>query len=199
MRRILMLGIAFIWAIGLNGAIAPTAQANTSPDQLAKAVEAIENLDALRSGLASTLEGKTEPLTAETMKAVCKPVGMEAKRIAQTEGWQLRQVSQKYRNPEHRPQNATELAALEQFSANSELQGLWQRGQVNGQPGTHYFRRINVSPGCLACHGQKSRRPQFVANNYPEDLAYDFKPGDLRGMYATFIPDLTAALNESES
>lgn len=199
MRRILMLGIAFIWAIGLNGAIAPTAQANTSPDQLAKAVEAIENLDALRSGLASTLEGKTEPPTAETMKTVCKPVGMEAKRIAQTEGWQLRQVSQKYRNPEHRPQNATELAALEQFSANSELQGLWQRGQVNGQPGTHYFRRINVSPGCLACHGQKSRRPQFVANNYPEDLAYDFKPGDLRGMYATFIPDLTAALNESES
>lgn len=199
MRRILMLGIAFIWAIGLNGAIAPTAQANTSPDQLAKAVEAIENLDALRSGLASTLEGKTEPPTAETMKTVCKPVGMEAKRIAQTEGWQLRQVSQKYRNPEHRPQNATELVALEQFSANSELQGLWQRGQVNGQPGTHYFRRINVSPGCLACHGQKSRRPQFVANNYPEDLAYDFKPGDLRGMYATFIPDLTAALNESES
>jgi len=199
MRRILMLGIAFIWAIGLNGAIAPTAQANTSPDQLAKAVEAIENLDALRSGLASTLEGKTEPPTAETMKTVCKPVGMEAKRIAQTEGWQLRQVSQKYRNPEHRPQNATELAALEQFSANSELQGLWQRGQVNGQPGTHYFRRINVSPGCLACHGQKSRRPQFVANNYPEDLAYDFKPGDLRGMYATFIPDLTAALNESGS
>lgn len=199
MRRILMLGIAFIWAIGLNGVIAPTAQANTSPDQLAKAVEAIENLDALRSGLASTLEGKTEPPTAETMKTVCKPVGMEAKRIAQTEGWQLRQVSQKYRNPEHRPQNATELAALEQFSANSELQGLWQRGQVNGQPGTHYFRRINVSPGCLACHGQKSRRPQFVANNYPEDLAYDFKPGDLRGMYATFIPDLTAALNESES
>lgn len=194
-----MLGIAFIWAIGLNGAIAPTAQANTSPDQLAKAVEAIENLDALRSGLASTLEGKTEPPTAETMKTVCKPVGMEAKRIAQTEGWQLRQVSQKYRNPEHRPQNATELVALEQFSANSELQGLWQRGQVNGQPGTHYFRRINVSPGCLACHGQKSRRPQFVANNYPEDLAYDFKPGDLRGMYATFIPDLTAALNESES
>lgn len=194
-----MLGIAFIWAIGLNGAIAPTAQANTSPDQLAKAVEAIENLDALRSGLASTLEGKTEPPTAETMKTVCKPVGMEAKRIAQTEGWQLRQVSQKYRNPEHRPQNATELAALEQFSANSELQGLWQRGQVNGQPGTHYFRRINVSPGCLACHGQKSRRPQFVANNYPEDLAYDFKPGDLRGMYATFIPDLTAALNESGS
>jgi hypothetical protein len=63
----------------------------------------------------------------------------------------------------------------------------------------HYFRRINVSPGCLACHGQKSRRPKFVADNYPEDLAYNFKPGDLRGMYATFIPDLAAALTESGS
>jgi hypothetical protein len=28
-----------------------------------------------------------------------------------------------------------------------------------------------------------------VKENYPQDLAYDFEVGDLRGMYSVFIPD----------
>jgi hypothetical protein len=65
---------------------------------------------------------------------------------------------------------------------------------VDDQPGTHYFRRINVEASCLACHGRKGDRPQFVQERYPQDLAYDFNPGDLRGMYAVFLPDVQQAL-----
>ncbi|MEN8446840.1 MAG: DUF3365 domain-containing protein, partial [Cyanobacteria bacterium J06555_13] len=57
------------------------------------------------------------------------------------------------------------------------------------QAGNRYYRRINVEASCLACHGQKDNRPQFVKDNYSQDLAFDFNVGNLRGMYAVFIPD----------
>ena len=55
--------------------------------------------------------------------------------------------------------------------------------------GTRYFRRITVESACLACHGPKDKRPAFVQQGYPEDRAYDFQAGDLRGIYSLFIPD----------
>jgi hypothetical protein len=33
-----------------------------------------------------------------------------------------------------------------------------------------------------------------VKDKYPADKAFNFKPGDLRGMYAVFIPEVPAAL-----
>lgn len=44
-------------------------------------------------------------------------------------------------------------------------------------------------PSCLACHGTKASRAAFVKDNYPDDKAFDFQVGDLRGMYAVFIPE----------
>ncbi len=43
-------------------------------------------------------------------------------------------------------------------------------------------------------HGSKDSRPAFVKDNYPADRAFNFKPGDLRGMYAVFVPEVQAAL-----
>jgi hypothetical protein len=48
---------------------------------------------------------------------------------------------------------------------------------------------ITVQPSCLACHGPKDERPAFVKKDYPEDRAYGFEDGDLRGIYAVFVPD----------
>jgi len=59
---------------------------------LAKAVVAMEQLDQMRISLASTLEGRTEEPTIETMKEVCKPVGMRAIAIGKENGWQVRQL-----------------------------------------------------------------------------------------------------------
>ena len=60
--------------------------------------------------------------------------------------------------------------------------------------GRELLRRIDVQPSCLACHGSKDSRPGFVKDKYPADKAFNFKPGDLRGMYAVFIPEVPAAL-----
>ncbi len=190
----LMLGISLAIAILLFNPAWVWASPN--PTELAKAVEEIEHLDQLRSGLAGTLEGKAEAPTLETMKEVCKPVGMKAMQLSQENHWQVKQIAKKYRNPAHIPDNEQSENALKQFAQNPDLIGFWQQETVENQPGTRYYRRINVEASCLACHGLKNQRPEFVENNYPQDLAYDFKVGDLRGMYAVFIPDLQAALQK---
>ena len=168
------------------------ANAQTDPAQLAKAVQEIENLDAMRSGLASTLEGSTTEPTMETMKEVCKPVGMRAMQLSKENGWQVKQIATKYRNPAHAPDNLHAVMALAKFQNDPELMGFWDSETINGQQGTRYYRRINVESSCLACHGGKNSRPQFVKDKYPQDLAFDFNVGDLRGMYSAFIPYLEA-------
>ncbi len=45
-----------------------------------------------------------------------------------------------------------------------------------------------------ACHGSRDSRPAFVKEKYPNDRAFNFQPGDLRGMVAVFIPEVQAAL-----
>lgn len=185
------------WVMGV-GIVSP-ASANTDPETLAKAVNEIEYLDAMRSGLAATLEDRTEPPTLQTMKQVCMPVGMRAQELGVENGWQVRQVASKYRNPAHAPQTPEETEALGRFEADPNLQGFWQREIKQDQAGTAYYRRIDVEAGCLACHGGMDDRPQFVKDKYPGDRAYDFNIGDLRGMYAVFIPDLQAQLEEALS
>jgi hypothetical protein len=194
-QRLRHVGVAVLAAI-IAGAIALPAQAQTNPSELAKAVESIEQLDALRSGLASTIDSSEEP-TMQTMKEVCKPVGMQAMKLSQDNGWQVKQIANKYRNPAHAPDNLHSRMALAEFDQNPELVGFWERETLNGQEGTRYYRRINVEASCLACHGAEDSRPQFVKENYPQDRAYDFNVGDLRGMYAVFLPDVQAAINDS--
>jgi len=187
--HLIFIGAAIVFML----AIAPPAIASTQtdPTELARAVQEIESLDAMRSGLASTLEGKSEQPTLQTMQTVCKPVGMKAKQLSQDNGWQVKQIAQKYRNPAHAPDTLLARIALARFEQNPELMGIWERETLNGQVGTHYYRRINIEASCLACHGAEDTRPQFVKENYLQDKAFDFNIGDLRGMYAVFIPDKT--------
>ncbi len=63
--------------------------------------------------LASTLEGRSEEPTMETMKEVCKPVGMRAMAIGKENGWQVRQVASKYRNPDHAPAGPQEKQVID--------------------------------------------------------------------------------------
>ena len=153
----------------------------------------------MRSRLASSLEGTTEAPTLQTMQEVCKPVGIRAKQLSQENGWQVKQIAKKYRNPAHAPDTLHAKIALAKFERDPELTGFWEREVVNGQAGTRYYRRINVEASCLTCHGTKDNRPQFVKDNYPQDLAYDFNVGDLRGMYAVFIPDVKQILEDALS
>lgn len=194
-QRYMRRALALLLMGGLWMALPGPAIAQSLPAELGKAVQEIEVLDALRSGLASTLEGSDEMPTGGTFKQVCKPVGMRAMQLSQENGWKVKQISNKYRNPAHAPDNEKSQMALAKFEADPDLAGFWDRETLDGQSGLRYYRRINVEASCLACHGAKNDRPDFVKAKYPEDKAYDFNVGDLRGMYAVFIPeDVKAAI-----
>ncbi len=162
---------------------------STRPDgsTLAEVVEAIEKLDGLRSGLAGTFDSQAGTADKSTFKKVCKPVGMQAKKLVKENGWQVIQMAEKYRNPKHQL-DADGRTAYNLLSADPTLMGIWRQAEVAGQTGMRYFRRIEVESTCLMCHGPKAHRPVFVKQGYPEDRAYDFKAGDLRGIYSVFVP-----------
>lgn len=184
MRR--MLGVAIGLAAGAGVAVALQA-VNDSPNAeiVGKVVEEVENLNALRSGLARAFFGEPDQAA---FSEVCKPVGEHARRLAEENGWKVEQLAGKYRNPAHRL-DAEAQRIEEMFLRQPEVMGIWLRTEMDGQAGLRYFRRIEVERACLACHGEKERRPAFIKEGYPEDRAYGFKVGDLRGVYAVFVAD----------
>jgi len=139
----------------------------------------------MRESLAATID--TPAVDKSTFQRVCKPVGKRAKEIGAENGWVVQQLAEKYRNPAHKlDAEARELH--EQFADSPELTDTWIRAVRDNTEGWRYARRITVQSSCLACHGPKEERPAFVKKGYPEDRAYGFEAGDLRGLYSVFVP-----------
>jgi hypothetical protein len=153
------------------------------------AMAAILEIDAMRSSLAGGVS-ELDNVSRETFAQVCKPVGTRLRETAQSNGWQIRQVATRYRNPDHAP-DPQAAGVFPRFETDSSLDSLWVRTEVDGARGWRYLRRITVEPSCLACHGAREERPAFVKERYPDDRAFDFESGDLRGLYSVFVPDGT--------
>lgn len=195
-----LLGTLFavlLMALHPTTALAASGEAPVDPAVLAKAVDHMEQLDRMRISLASTLEGSSEEPTMDTMRQVCMPVGKRAMAIGKENGWTVRQVASKYRNPDHAPAGSQETDVIDLFARHPEINGLWEPATAKQGAGVNYFRRIDVQASCLACHGSRDNRPAFVKEKYPADKAFNFKPGDLRGMYAVYIPEVQAALEQA--
>lgn len=169
--RILLLG--FCW---VSCSIPLTAYGET---KMAKITSKIESVNSMRESLVGGVQGG---VSKETFEAVCKPVGLELKKFATAEGLKVRQVSNKYRNQNHKP-NDLEKQVIKNMEDDKSLISLWKETEK----GIHYFRRIDVKKACLNCHGNKHTRPDFIKKKYLKDRAFGFKDNDLRGIYSVFI------------
>tara|TARA_B110000116_G_scaffold255873_1_gene254582 strand:- start:23 stop:592 length:570 start_codon:yes stop_codon:yes gene_type:complete len=60
----------------------------------------------------------------------------------------------------------------------------------NNKPFFRYMKAMPTGEVCLTCHGSNIKKPlQIIINElYPEDKAYGFKIGDIRGAFAIQIP-----------
>ena len=198
MRHLVKLALSVLCAALLfsaQPAAAPAAQgeAPVDPAVLARAIDQMEQLDRMRISLASSLEENREEPTMETMREVCMPVGRRAMAIGEENGWTVRQVADKYRNPDHAPSGHQEREVIDLFDRHPGINGLWEPASAEQGAGVNYYRRIDVQPSCMACHGSKDSRPAFIKDKYGDnDRAFNFKPGDLRGMYAVWIPEVPA-------
>ncbi len=83
---------------------------------------------------------------------------------------------------------------IDLFTRHPDIKGLWVPAMAEQGAGLNYYRRINVEPSCLACHGTKASRPAFIKDNYLDDKAFNLAVGELRGMYAVQLPEVQAAL-----
>ena len=195
--RLVSLGTAFLgFVLVLTGCGAPdsgTAPASQPPDSVRRNVEqSIQALNQMRESLAATID--TPSVDKGTFKRVCAPVGKRARALGQENGWTVQQLAEKYRNPANQL-DAEARRLHQQFADSSGLTDRWIRTTRNGTEGWRYARRIPVQPSCTACHGPKEQRPEFVKTGYPEDRAYGFEAGDLRGLYSVFVPDSTVQSN----
>jgi hypothetical protein len=108
---LMLVGVGLL-TVRPSTALAAEASPPSDSAALSKAVLSMEQLNQMRISLASTLEGRTEEPTMETMKEVCRPVGMRAVAIGKENGWQVRQVASKFRNPDHAPASAQEREVI---------------------------------------------------------------------------------------
>jgi hypothetical protein len=144
-------------------------------DALAK----LKSFTQLREKLAETIpEG--QPITPETFQATCGQVGKAMKAWSTESGYRVRQIAVRYRNPAHEAKGA-ELKALEQLIEKPALTHLVAAGDGEGK--FLGLVRIPVAQSCLKCHGPRESRPEFIQAKYPQDRAFDFKVGDLRGAF----------------
>jgi len=156
-------------------------------DDLARAVTEVERLDAMRASLAANIGAATNP-DRTMFQSVCAPVGQEAKRIGDANGWTVAQLAEKYRNPVN---SADKEAAkfIHVLAADPSIQGVWIHTEMDGTPGMRYLRRIEVKESCMPCHSTRDSRPEFIKTGYPRDRAYNFEVGEIRGVYSVFVPD----------
>lgn len=155
-------------------------------ETVGSAVDKINQINDMREGLAASLNHTKDPITEQTFKTVCAPVGQSLMSWAKAQGHDARQLSDKYRNPKNKAEGQA-LQALEEFRKNQSRQFISEARTVNGVAGTQIYRRIDVQQSCLHCHGQAATLPEFIKSKYPTDLANGFKTGDLRGIYSVWI------------
>ena len=173
--------------IGCNPSGSDATGSKTPPDSLQQAVErTVQSINDMRESLAATINTPTVDKT--TFQRVCKPVGKRMKLVSAERGWRMQQLARKYRNPAHTLDEETRQL-YERFAGSPDLTDTWSRTVHENTKGWRYARRITVQSSCLACHGPKEKRPDFVKKGYPQDRAYGFEEGDLRGLYSVFIPD----------
>lgn len=126
-------------------------------------------------------------ITPETFKLVCGAVGKRVKEIAEAEGFKIRHAAVKYRNPANEA-TPEEAALIRSFLSDEEgVLDEWEMLERGGSTTFRYTTAIYVEKQCLACHGKKEDRPGFIVQGYPEDKAYGFEVGDLRGIISILI------------
>jgi hypothetical protein len=141
----------------------------------------------LRSSLAKGFIKPGVEITEDTFKGVCGEVAKRVKEISEKEGIIIRHAAKRYRNPKNAA-TPEEEALIARFASNKGLSEVQEDIKKDGKAYLRYTKPVYVEEACLACHGQKEKRPAFILEKYPDDRAYGFNNGDLRGIISVLVP-----------
>jgi cytochrome c553 len=182
------LGLRLVVNIVILASFSPvaSAQSELNPLQKAKldkAMAKLSELSQMRENLAASIDPKQE-ITQQTFAQTCMPVGKALKAWSKSQGYQVKQISEKYRNSAHKPA-AQDIDALKAFAKQQDKRTITK---IANDGSITLYQRINTVTSCLNCHGEKDKRPQFIKDTYPHDKAFGFEPGQLRGAFVVSIP-----------
>lgn len=100
----------------------------------------------------------------------------------------IERTSDKYRSPSNAPDSMEQriMAMFQQLKNKQEA--ITPVFEEDKQGNDHYFKPIILQAMCLNCHGSKTDQIQpavwqSIQQKYPADRAYNYKEGDLRGMW----------------
>ncbi len=103
----------------------------------------------------------------------------------------VRRTALKYRNTANKPTTDEErilkffVSQKEKGIVNDSLKPVTEK-ELNGT--VHFYKPIILQQMCASCHGNKTDVAQAelwktMDSLYPADMAFGFKPGDLRGIW----------------
>jgi hypothetical protein len=143
------------------------------------------------------LQELTQKGPAEAIQA-CSAVALDLAKKHEQQGWRIRRVSQKVRNPADVP-DGYETAILNRFEAlhaEGKLSPDFEHVEVVTEaekPYLRYLKPITIAvPLCLTCHGNPAELSPEVKVKlqalYPTDQATGYRLHDLRGAVSIRIP-----------
>lgn len=165
------------------------------PAQLALARETAKQV---MTGTKSVLESEVRANGPAGALGACSRVAFDLARSHARDGWSVRRVSGKLRNPADAPDD-WESAQLAEFAtkyagkpvpADAEA---WEIVIEDGQRVLRYAKPIVIAGElCLRCHGDPATFAAAVTDSlarlYPNDQATGYRVGDLRGAVSVSIP-----------
>lgn len=118
----------------------------------------------------------------------CNTQALELTNSFTSEGITVKRSSDKLRNPANAP-DTIEQRILSSFlqlkKENREIKPVLEKDAAGNH---HYFKPIILQAMCLNCHGDKTTQIKpnvwnVIQQKYPADAAFDYKEGDLRGLW----------------
>lgn len=96
----------------------------------------------------------------------------------------IKRTSLKWRNPKNKP-SPQEIEILNLFEKNKDLGEMFPLLNTKDSIST-FYAPIIVQDMCLKCHGAKDEITNYdlIKQHYPDDLAFGYNQGDLRGMWS---------------
>lgn len=146
----------------------------------------------LISNLQNAIEDKGIPEAVE----FCSTEAMKIKeQLGSQYGVTIKRVSNEFRNPNDKP-DEMEGRILEtyEYDVENQIKPTPNIQALDGGDVLLYSKAIVIPGGlCLNCHGEpqkdiNSDTLSKIDSIYPSDLAKNHKVGDLRGMWAIYIP-----------
>jgi len=128
----------------------------------------------------------------------CAAVALDLAKKHEAEGWRIRRVSDRVRNPADTPDSWEKgvLAAFAAMHAKGQLRPDTEQVEVVNESGRRYLRYMKpittAAPLCLKCHGTPGDIAPDVRARirelYPGDRATGYRLNDLRGAVSVKIP-----------